>query len=196
MVEGGAGDRHPLLHIQQLVGREGDGEAIQQVVAHRPLLGVVGGDQQAAAGVGEAQPLALDPVVARPHRRKEQVGDLVVEQVEFIDVEHAPVGFGQQARLEHRRPGGQGGGYIHRAHQPVLGDAQRHLHKRGRLHPGGQQGGAVGTAGIAPQLGDAPAGGGIPVVRAAGIDVEGRGGAAQIEAVDRRQQGVEPPGEH
>ena len=32
VVEGGAGDRHPLLHLQQLVGREGDGEAIQQVV--------------------------------------------------------------------------------------------------------------------------------------------------------------------
>jgi hypothetical protein len=31
---------------------------------------------------------------------------MVVEQVEFIDVEHAPVGFGQEARLEHRRPGG------------------------------------------------------------------------------------------
>ena len=60
VVDGGAGDRHPLLQLQQLVGREGDGEAIEQVVAHRPLLGVVGGDQQAAAGVAEAQPLPLD----------------------------------------------------------------------------------------------------------------------------------------
>ena len=89
--------------LQHLVGREGNGEAIEQVVAHRPLLGVVGGDQQAAAGVGEAEALALDPVLAAAHRRQQQVGDAVVEQVELIDVEHAPVGFGQQAGLEHRR---------------------------------------------------------------------------------------------
>lgn len=150
MVEGGAGDGHALVGGEQLVGREADGEAVEEVVTHRSLLGVVGGDQQAAAGMGEAQALPLDPVLARAHRRQQQVGDLVVEQVELVDVEHPAVRLGQQAGLEHRRPGGEGGGHIHGTHQPVLAHPQRHLHERGRFHPGGQQGCAIGAAGVTP----------------------------------------------
>ena len=202
VLDGGAADLHPLLQLQHLVGTEADGEAIEQVVAHRPFLGIEGGDQQAATGVAEAQPLALDPILTAAHRRQQQVGDVVVEQVELIHIEHAPMGLRQQARLEHRLATGQRGGDIHRAHEAVFGDAERHLHKRSRNHPGGQQGGRVAARGISPQLGEAAAGGFIPVVGALGIDVQARGnrltgdGWAQIQNVDRRQQGMQPARQH
>ena len=102
--QGALGDLDPLLELQDLVGREADGKAIQQVVAHGPLFGVVGGDQQATAGVAQAEPLPFNPIFTGAHRRQQQVGDVVVEQVELVDVEHAPMGFGDQARLKHRLP--------------------------------------------------------------------------------------------
>ena len=75
----------------------------------------------------QAQPFPFDAVLAGAHRRQQQVGDAVVQHVEFVDIENAAVGFGQQPRLEHRRPRVQGGGHVHRAYQPVFGDAQGHL---------------------------------------------------------------------
>ena len=113
MAHGAAGDLHPLLQFKHLIGREGNREAIEQVITHGPFLGVVGGDEQAAAGMGEAQPLTLDPVVTAAHSCQQQVGDVVVEQVELVDVEHAPVCFSQQTGLKHRLATGQRGGDIH-----------------------------------------------------------------------------------
>ena len=98
------GDLDPLLELQDLVSRQTDGKAIQQVVAHGPLFRVVGGDQQATAGVAQAEPLPFNPIFTGAHRRQQQVGDVVVEQVELVDIEHAPMGFGDQTRLKHRLP--------------------------------------------------------------------------------------------
>ena len=102
--QGALGDLDPLLELQDLVGRQADGKAVEQVVAHGPLFGVVGGDQQATAGVAQAEPLPFNPIFTGAHRRQQQVGDVVVEQVELVDVEHAPMGFSDQARLEYRLP--------------------------------------------------------------------------------------------
>ncbi len=101
------GDLHPLFGAHQLVGGEGNGEAIQQVIADVALLRVVGGDQQGPAGVAEAQTFPFHPVLAAAHGRQHQVDDAVVEQIQFIDVEHAAVGIRQQARLEHGAAAGQ-----------------------------------------------------------------------------------------
>ncbi len=148
-------------------------------------------------GWAEAEALALDAVLAAAHRRQQQVGDAVVEQVELIHVHHATVGLGQQPRLEHRLAAGQGGGHIHRAQQPVFGDAQRHLHEGGGDHAGGQQGLGVAATGVGAQLLQPLAHGLVPVVGALGIHVEGlHRRAAQIEHVDGRQQGVQAPGQH
>jgi hypothetical protein len=202
VVDGAAADRHPLLQIQHLIGAEADGEAIEQVITHRPLLGVVGGDQQTAAGMTEAEALALDPVFTAAHRRQQQVGDVVVEQVELIHIEHPPVRFRQQTGLKHGLAAGQRGGDIHRSHQTVFGDAQGHLHEGGRDHLGGQQGRRIAAAGVSAQGHQAAAGGVIPVIGATRIDIQGRragltgAGRAQIEHIDRRQQGVQAAGQH
>ena len=74
------------------------------MVAHGPLFGVVGGDQQATAGVAQAEPLPFNAIFTGTHRRQQQVGDVVVKQIELVDVEHAPMGFGDQPRLKHGLP--------------------------------------------------------------------------------------------
>ena len=51
--------------------------------------------------MAHGDPLALH--VVAPHRRgvQQHVHDVVREQVHLIDVQHAPIGSGQQPRLEH-----------------------------------------------------------------------------------------------
>jgi hypothetical protein len=45
--------------------------------------------------VGQAQALALDAVLATADRRQQQICNALIEQVELVDLEHPPVGFGQ-----------------------------------------------------------------------------------------------------
>ena len=144
--------------------------------------------------MAEAEALPLDPVFAAAHRRQQQVGDVVVKQVELVDVEHTPMGFGQQPWLKNSLATGQRSRHIDRAHQPVFGNAQRHLHEGRRHHCGGQQGAGIGARGIGSQFGEPNAGCLVPVIGPLGIDVEGL--AAHIEHVDRRQQGVQTASQH
>ena len=182
VAEHGAGDLHPLLGAHHLVGRERNGEAIEQVIANVAFLRVVRGDQQGPAGVAEAEAFPFHPVFAAAHGRQHQIDDAVVQQVQFIDIEHAAVGIRQQTRLEHGAAAGQGRGHIHRTHQPVFGDPQRDLHKRCWDHLGGGL-----TA-------DALPGGGIPLLRVLRIEVA-TDAVVDIEDVDGRQQCVEATGQ-
>ena len=81
VAKGGLGDFYPFRRGHRLVGGEGDGKAIEQVVAHLALFGVVGGDQQRGAGMGQAQALPFHPVFPSPHRRQQQVEGVGIEQV-------------------------------------------------------------------------------------------------------------------
>lgn len=189
------GDLHPLFGADQLVGGEGDGEAIEQVIADGSLLRVVGGDQQGPAGMRKAEAFTFHLVVATAHGRQHQVDDAVVEQVELIHVQHPTVRFGEQARLEHGTAAGEGGGHIHRSHEAVFGDAQGNLHERGGQHPGGQLRLQVLSRGITCECGDALADHVVPFFRALGVKIAA-GGAVDVEHVDRRQQGVQSAGQH
>jgi hypothetical protein len=73
------------------VGAEADGDAVQQVLPQRPLLRVVGSDQQRAAGVADADALALHHVDAVRQDAEQEVGDAVVQQVDLV---HVAVGGG------------------------------------------------------------------------------------------------------
>ena len=137
------------------------------------------------------------PVFAAAHRRQQQVGDAVVEQVELIDVEHAAVGFGQQARLKHRRPAAREAATSTDPSSRSSVMPSGTCTKGAAHHLGGQQGGGIGPAGIAPQLGDALGGWPRPTPRGGAGSTWRRGGAwPQVEHVDRRQQGVQAPGQH
>ncbi len=50
--------------------------------------------------MGKADALALDDVDAHRRRVEQQVNNVVIEQVDFVHIEHAAVGRSQDARLE------------------------------------------------------------------------------------------------
>jgi hypothetical protein len=194
---------HPLLQLQLRIGAEGDGEAIHQVGSQLPLGRVVGGDQQGAAGVLEADPLPLHPVDPLGQGGEQQVADAGLQQVDLIDAQHAPVGLRQQPRQEHGVPRPDRASHIHRPQQPVLAHAQGHLHGRGRDHPAhgnAVDGGPAGPGPVVPIAG----GGGIGLAAGAddgpGSGAAGRGGRGPAPiwpcpAVRRspRRPGPDPP---
>ncbi len=78
-----------------------------------------------------AQPLPLDPIAAIGQHRQQQVGDLVIQQVDFVHIQHAAMGFGQQSGLEDGFARFHRLFHIHRTHQPIFGDAEGNLHEGG-----------------------------------------------------------------
>jgi hypothetical protein len=108
------------------------------VGAQGSLFGVVGGHQERPAGVLQTQPLPFQAVDPIPHHRQQQVDDGVVQEVDVIHIEHAPVGGSQEPWLEDRFPLPDGGLHIDGSQQPIFGDAQGNLDKGGRYHLGGR----------------------------------------------------------
>ena len=84
--------------------------------------------------------LALDVAAAHRRRVEQQVDQVVVQQVDLVDVEHAPVGGGEQARLEGAYPLAERLLQVQRADHPVLGGADRQLDQPGRTGLGGGAG--------------------------------------------------------
>jgi hypothetical protein len=94
---------HDLCPLDRVAGRrhlDRESEAVEQLRAQLPLLGVHRPDEQEARRVRDRDALALD--VGAAHRRcvEEQVDEVVVEQVDLVDVEHSAVRSREQARLE------------------------------------------------------------------------------------------------
>ena len=83
-----------------------------------------------------ANPLPLNAVIPLGQNRQQQVGNVVIQQVNFIHVEHSPVGLRQQPRLKHRLPPLDRLGNIHRAQQAIFRNAERDLDE-GRWDEGG-----------------------------------------------------------
>ena len=84
------GDLHPLG-----VRAQGHGDAVEEVIAQLSLVGVECGDEQRHAGVGQRDPLTLDDDLALGHDAEEDVGGLLVEEVDVVDVQYAPVCLGE-----------------------------------------------------------------------------------------------------
>ena len=59
--------------------------------SRRPLLWVKGGDQQRLARVSERDTLALDDVFTLREHGEQQVGDAIVQKVDFVDVQNPSV---------------------------------------------------------------------------------------------------------
>ena len=79
-----------------------------------------------------AQPFALDNILARRRDIKQQVDDMILEQVDFVDVEKTAICLGEQARLKGLLTRAQRPFQIKRANHAVLGRAQRQIDKRHR----------------------------------------------------------------
>ncbi len=109
---------------------DGQPEAVEQLGAQLALLGVHGADEDEAGRVLVGDALALHPVDPGGGHVEQHVDQMVGQQVDLVDVEHAAVGASQQPRLEAPALAGQGGAQVERADQAVLAGAQRQLRER------------------------------------------------------------------
>ena len=75
----------------------------------------------------------LRPSVSVP---QQQIRHLIVEQINFVNIKYAPMRFGQQSGLKHRLAQLDRLRHIHRANQPIFGDAERNLHEWRGNHDG------------------------------------------------------------
>ncbi len=104
-------------------------KAVQQLRAQVAFFGVHRADQDKARRVGKGDAFALDDVDAHGGRIEQQVDDMIVQQVDFIDIQQAAVGGSQHARLEVALALLDGFLDIQGAHHPVFGGADRQVDK-------------------------------------------------------------------
>ncbi len=155
---------HPLVDVVGRADLHAQPEAVEQLRPQLALLGVHGAHQHEVRRVPVGDAVALHQVLAG-HRHVEQHVDQVVgQEVDLVDVEHATVGGGEQARLEADLATGEGGVRVERADHTVLGRTERQLHERRPAEPGCQAPGErrLGRALLAAQqhAADARVGGG------------------------------------
>ena len=124
-------DLHALGRLVDALNIHAQGEAVEQLRAQIALFRVHRADQDEARRVGEGDALALDHVDAHGRRVEQQVNHVVVEQVDLIHVQQAAVGRRQHARLEVALALLDGLLDVQRAHDAVLGGADRQVHKAG-----------------------------------------------------------------
>ena len=108
-------------------------KAVEQLGAQLSLFGVAAAHQHKAGGVAHAQAFALDQVFARCGHVNQQVDQVVVQQVDLVDVQKAPVCLCQQAGRELLDALGQGLFQVQRTNHAVFGGAQRQVHHGHRL---------------------------------------------------------------
>ena len=79
------------------------------------------------------EPVPLDAVDSEGGGVDQDVDEVVGQQVDLVDVEHAAVGGGQEAGPEPGPPFEQGALEIEGADDAVLGGADRQFHERGAV---------------------------------------------------------------
>ena len=143
-VEGEAApdDLRPRVRLARRGDLDGEPEAVEQLRAQLALLGVHRADQQEPGRVAYRDALAFDVAGAERGRVEQQVDEVVVQQVDLVDVEHAAVGGREQTRLEGLHALGQRPLDVERADEPVLGGTDRQLDQPGRSLSGGRAGSA------------------------------------------------------
>ncbi len=122
---------YDLDALVRLPGRghlDGQAEAVQQLRSQLALFRVHGADQQEPCRVPHRHALALDVRGAHRRRVQQQVDQVVMEQIDLVDVQNAPVRGGQQPRLERLHALRQRPLDVEGADQPVLGGADGQLH--------------------------------------------------------------------
>ncbi len=100
---------------------DGQAEAVEQLRAEVALLGVHRPDEDETRGMAERQALALDVVDAHRGGVKQQVHQVIAEEVHLVDVQDAPVRGREQARLERPRAGAQRPFQVQAADHAVFG---------------------------------------------------------------------------
>ena len=123
---------HPFARIADAANIHREGKAVQQLRAQVAFFRVHRADQDKARRVGEGDAFALDDVHAHGGRIEQHIHHMVVQQVDFVDVEQAAVGSRQHARLKMTLALLDGFFNIQRAHHAVFGGRNRQVDERGR----------------------------------------------------------------
>ncbi len=111
-------------------------KAVEQLRAQVALLRIAAADEHESRRVTHAEAFTLDDVLAGGRDVEQQVDQVVLEQVHFVDVEEAAMGPRQQAGLEGLLALRQRTLEIERADDAVFGRTQRHVHDRDRRQTG------------------------------------------------------------
>ncbi len=131
-------DLDALLGIAGGGDLDSEAEAVQQLGTQFAFLRVHGPDEQEPCGVPHGDALALDVGGAHGGGVQQNVNEVVMKQVDFIDVENAPVRGGEEAGFEGFDAFGKGPLDVQCPDEPVLGGADGQFD-----HAGGTRGGSA-----------------------------------------------------
>lgn len=102
-----------------------EAETVEQLRAQFALFRVHRADQHETRRMPVGNAIALDQVDAAGGDVEQQIHQVVRQQVNFVDVEHAAVGLGQHARGKPRATFAEGGVQVEAADDALLAGAQR-----------------------------------------------------------------------
>jgi len=168
-VENGVDGVNTLAQLEGLrIGRQSDGNTIEEMITKLSLIGIEGGNEEGLARVTEGETLTLDEDLTLGHNVEKDVGSLFVKEVDIIDVEDATMGLGKKTGRKHSLSGLDGLFKIGRTDETILHDVERDLHE-GCVDDLGLTLAKRKAAVVKVSLGEI-----IKAKLAFGIDVEGR----------------------
>ena len=128
-VEGDAAahDLGPFLRIPGRHDVHGEAEAVEELRPELALLGVHGAHEEELGGMHGAHALAFHPVHPGGGHVEEDVHEVVGKEVHLVHVQDAPVRLGDEAGGEAHALASEGGTHVDRAHEAVLGGAEREV---------------------------------------------------------------------
>ncbi len=138
---------------RRLPGRRhvnGHAEAVQELGPEVPFFGVHRPDEDKTAGVDVGHAVTFDPVDAARGHVEQDVHQMVGQQVDLVDVQHAAMGGSQETGLKAVLAAGQRRRQVEGADQAVLGRADGQLDEGGR--PGQKGGQGPGERGLGTAL--------------------------------------------
>jgi len=124
---GGPDDRHTLGGVHAPLHGHLQPEPVQELRPQFTLLGIHGADQDEPGGVGEGYPFAFHHVDAHGGSIEEDVGHVVVQQIDLIDVEDAAVDRREDTRVDGHRSFTDRPLHVDGANHPVLGHPKREV---------------------------------------------------------------------
>ena len=174
-----------LVKLEGLgISRQSDSNAIEEMITKLSLIGIEGSNEEGLAGVTKGKALTLDKNLALGDNIEKDVGSLLIEEVDIINVEDTTMGLGKKTGRKHGLSSLDGLLEIGRTDETILHNVKRNLDE-GCVNDFGltltEGNAAVGKVG----LGEV-----IKAKRALGIDVEGR----VLKDLDGREELVQSTG--
>ncbi|MNF71188.1 hypothetical protein D3C84_531340 [compost metagenome] len=120
-VQATADDLAPGRRLGLAAQDDVEAKAVEQLRTQFALFRVHGTDQDETSAVTMGNTVAFDAVGTTGRHIEQQVDHMIGQQIDFIDIQHAPVGCGEHPRGKLRAPLAQRRIQVQRAHQPFFG---------------------------------------------------------------------------